>query len=98
MRLDASAYRSLGAYGTLGLEFVLSVVLGLYGGRWLDQKYGTNGALTAAGLLLGVVTGFRAIWRVAKRAEREAAADEPGPPDLPSDRPPDPPADGPSHS
>ncbi|HEU4408307.1 MAG TPA: AtpZ/AtpI family protein [Polyangiaceae bacterium] len=88
MRLDPSAYRSLGEYGTLGLEFVFSVVLGLYGGRWLDQKFGTSGALTFVGLVLGVVAGFRAIWRVAKRAEREASRDEPGPPEGPDGGPP----------
>ena len=86
MRMDPSGYRSLGAYGTLGLEFVFSVVLGLYGGRWLDQKFGTSSVMTLLGLLLGVIIGFRAIWRVAKRAEREAERDDsrpsrpPGPP------------------
>jgi F0F1-type ATP synthase assembly protein I len=88
MRLDPSGYRSLAAYGTLGLEFVLSVVLGLYGGTWLDRKFGSSGALTFAGLVLGVVVGFRAIWRVAKQAEREAAradGDAPRPPERPPD-------------
>jgi ATP synthase protein I len=85
MRLDVSAYRSLAAYGTLGLEFVISVVLGLFGGRWLDQKFGTAGGWTAAGLVLGAVMGFRAIWRVAKRAERDVGRDE-GPPGPPSGR------------
>lgn len=82
MRLDPSAYRSLGAYGTLGLEFVLSVVLGLYGGRWLDQKFGTEGGFAVGGLVLGVVVGFRSIWRVAKQAERDVSDNEPpaGPP------------------
>jgi ATP synthase protein I len=93
MGLEPSAYKSLGAYGTLGLEFVLSVVLGLYGGRWLDQKLGmTGGQMTIAGVVLGAIIGFRAIWRVAKQAERDVT-DPPGtapPQRLPrdSDRPP----------
>jgi ATP synthase protein I len=95
MGLEPSAYKSLGAYGTLGLEFVLSVVLGLYGGRWLDQKLGTTGGqMTIVGLVLGAIVGFRAIWRVAKQAERDVS-DPPGtapPRRLPrdSDRPPPP--------
>ncbi len=86
MRLDPSGYRSLAAYGTLGLEFVFSVVLGLFGGRWLDEKFGTNNVMTLRGLLLGVIIVYLAIWRVAKRAERapERDAARPG-------RPPDPP-------
>lgn len=95
MGLEPSAYKSLGAYGTLGLEFVLSVVLGLYGGRWLDQKLGlTGGQMTIAGVVLGAIIGFRAIWRVAKQAERDVT-DPPGTAPLPtflrdSDRPPPP--------
>jgi ATP synthase protein I len=92
MRLEPSAYRSLGAYGTLGIEFVVSVVFGLYAGRWLDQKFGTSGGFTVAGVVLGVVMGFRAIWRVAKRAEREASRDDPGSTDD------GPPGAGPPHS
>jgi ATP synthase protein I len=90
MRVDVSAYRAMAAYGTLGLEFVISVVLGLYGGRWLDQKFGTSGGWTVAGVVLGTVMGFRAIWRVAKRAERDVARDE-GRPGRSSER-------GPPHS
>ena len=49
-----------------------SVLLGLFGGRWLDGKLGTDPWLTWIGLGLGIVTGYRAIWLALKRANREA--------------------------
>lgn len=58
-------------YGSVGIEFALSVLLGLFAGRWADQRAGTNGGLALAGFLLGVLIGFRALWRVARRAQRE---------------------------
>jgi len=63
------------AYSTVGLELVVSVFLGLFGGRWLDQRYGTS-FFALLGFVLGVVIGFRAIWRAAKRMERDAERGE----------------------
>ncbi len=71
--------KALGVYSTVGLELVVGVLIGLLGGRWLDAKVGTHGVFALAGFLLGVVTGFRGLWRAAKRMEREAEhADDPG--------------------
>ena len=72
-----SPYEGLGRYGTIGLELVLSILFGFYGGRWLDGKLGTHGWLTLAGFGFGVAAGFRAIWDAAERLRRETeAADE----------------------
>lgn len=73
-------------YSTVGLELVLSVLVGLFGGRWLDQKLNAGGVLTITGFALGTVAGFRSLWRAARRMEREAARQDPpeGPPGPPS--------------
>jgi F0F1-type ATP synthase assembly protein I len=54
----------------------ISVALGLLGGRWLDGKAGTKPWLMLAGLLIGVVAGFRGLLRVAKEAQAQAKQDE----------------------
>ena len=65
-------WKGYGTYGSVGLELAISVLLGLFGGRWLDGKLGTDPWLTWIGLGLGVVTGYRAVWRALKQANREA--------------------------
>jgi F0F1-type ATP synthase assembly protein I len=70
-------WKGYGTYGSVGLELAVSVLLGLFGGRWLDGKLGTDPWLTWLGLGLGIITGYRAVWRALKTANREARrADE----------------------
>jgi hypothetical protein len=85
-------YKSLGGYGTLGLEIVLSVLLGLFGGRWLDERYGTDPWLSLLGLFFGSGAAVRAVQRtqralrrVAEREEREQGNPRPSF-DSPKDR------------
>ena len=72
-------------YSTVGMELVLSVLIGLFGGRWIDQKLHTGGGFALLGFALGTVAGFRSLWRAAKRMEREA--DRSDPPDPPPTSP-----------
>ena len=65
-------WKGIGSYGTVGLELALSVLVGLLGGRWLDDKLGTGGWLTAVGLGFGLAAGARAVWRALQQANREA--------------------------
>ena len=67
---------SIAAFSSVGIEVVVSVLLGLFAGRWLDQKFHTGNTWFFLGTLLGVVLAFRSLWRTAKRAER-AVADPP---------------------
>jgi ATP synthase protein I len=65
-------WKGIGSYGTVGLEFALSVLLGLFVGRWLDEKFGTGGWLALTGFGFGLAAGSRAIYRALRRANREA--------------------------
>ncbi len=69
MRQD---WKSVGTYGTVGLEFALSLLLPLGGGRWLDRHLGTAPWLALLGAALGLAAGVRAVWRALQRANREA--------------------------
>jgi ATP synthase protein I len=73
LRRDMSG---LGDYGTVGLELVLSILLGFFGGRWLDGKLGTNGWLTVIGFLFGTAAGFRSLYRAAVRMRKETEAED----------------------
>jgi ATP synthase protein I len=65
-------WKGMTRYGTVGLEVVLSVVVGLVVGRLLDQRLGTGGWLTLLGVVYGVAAGVRALYRAAQQATREA--------------------------
>jgi ATP synthase protein I len=66
-----SQWKAVGRYGTVGIELVLSLVIGYAAGHWADGKLGTNGWLTVAGVVVGLYAGFRAIFKAAKSAQRE---------------------------
>ncbi len=72
-------WRAYGRYGSVGIELVLSIGLGYYGGDWLDHRFGTRGWLAGLGFLVGCYAGFKALWTAAKRmgkdVEREEAQD-----------------------
>jgi ATP synthase protein I len=69
-------WKGIGRHSTVGLEFALSVILGLFGGRWLDQELGTDGWLTFIGLGFGIAAGYRSVWRALDRANRDADREE----------------------
>ncbi len=65
-------WKGTGRYATVGLELAASVLIGLFGGQWLDKKLGTHGILTLVGLAYGVAAAVRVVWRALKSANREA--------------------------
>ena len=65
-------WKGLAGFATLGLEFALSVLVGLFGGRWLDARLGTAPWLAIVGFGFGVAAGVRAIYRAARAANLEA--------------------------
>ena len=69
-------WKGVGRYGTVGLELALSILVGLFGGQWLDKKLGTHGILTLVGLAYGLAAGGRALYRALKSANQEAEAEE----------------------
>jgi ATP synthase protein I len=60
---------------SIGVEFVLSVLVGLGGGYWLDRKLGTAPWCMIVGTGFGFATAVRSLFRFMRRAEREQAND-----------------------
>ena len=71
-----SAWKGIGRYSTVGLDLALSVLVGLFGGQWLDRKLGTGHWLTVVGLAFGIAAGARFVWRALQAANREAEEQE----------------------
>jgi len=65
-------WKALGSVGTVGLEFVLSIVFGLWLGQKLDGWLGTEPWMTLIWLALGLTAGIRAIVRSARTLNRDA--------------------------
>lgn len=42
----------------LGFEIVVPILVGTFGGRWLDGKLGTGPWLLLVGTVLGIAAGF----------------------------------------
>ncbi|WP_437854218.1 AtpZ/AtpI family protein [Sorangium sp. So ce363] len=71
-------WKAVGSYGTVGLEVVLCILVGLFIGRWLDGKLGTDPYLSVLWFFFGVGAAGKAVFRawkemqaVAEREERE---------------------------
>lgn len=69
-RKSRTAWKGL-KFASVGFELVISILLGFFGGRWIDGKAGTWPTFAIIGLLLGIVAGMRGLYRAAKEAERE---------------------------
>jgi ATP synthase protein I len=65
-------FKSLLAYGTLGLEMGLSVAIGIGIGYYLDRVFKTSPILSIVFLLFGIAAGLKRLYEVYKRAERES--------------------------
>ena len=75
-RDSAPVWRAVGEVSAVGIEMALAIVVGYFGGRWLDDKLGTAPYLTYLMLVAGIGAAFKALWRVARREAERAAADE----------------------
>ena len=64
-------YRKYLRYSTVGLEMGFSVLIGLFIGQYLDKTFGTEPWLLLLFLMLGMVAGFRSIFRLLKEVLSE---------------------------
>ncbi|HLN07642.1 MAG TPA: AtpZ/AtpI family protein [Xanthobacteraceae bacterium] len=60
---DPSVARRLAQIGVLGWIIVVPILIGVFSGRWLDQKFDSGLFWTAPLLMLGTVLGCWSAWR-----------------------------------
>jgi F0F1-type ATP synthase assembly protein I len=58
-RREASA----ASYASLGVQFVVAILLFLWVGKWLDAKLGTSPWLLIIGTFVGAAAGFYNLYR-----------------------------------
>jgi F0F1-type ATP synthase assembly protein I len=59
--------RTVGALSTVGLSFVLAIVIGAAFGWWLDEKLGTSPWLFFVFFFLGLAAGILNVYRITSR-------------------------------
>jgi hypothetical protein len=69
-------YKALGDFGTLGLEIVLCIVVGVFGGRWIDGKLDTAPVFMALGFFFGLGAAGKALLRTVKEMKEVTAREE----------------------
>ncbi|MCA9575054.1 MAG: AtpZ/AtpI family protein [Polyangiales bacterium] len=70
--------KALGDVSTIGIEMAVSVIVGLVGGRWLDDTFATGRVFEIIGLLAGLAAAFRSLYRVARKVKQQLAVTDPG--------------------
>lgn len=60
-------YRAIGMVSAIGTDLALSVLGGVYLGKWIDSQFGTAPVFLVAGLLAGLAAGIYGIILLAKR-------------------------------
>ena len=69
-------YKAVGSWGTLGLEIVLCVLLGFFGGRWLDGALRDRPLVSVLGFFFGCGAAVKAIHRSLKEMQAVTAREE----------------------
>lgn len=65
---EPSIARRLAQIGVLGWILVMPMLVGVFAGRWLDQKFGTGIFWTAPLLMIGLALGCWSAWKWVKSA------------------------------
>lgn len=69
MKNNKNFFDYIGLITELGLSVVISILIGLFTGRWLDKKFGLNGVFTIVLLIFGVIGGFTAAYKLIKEVD-----------------------------
>ncbi len=67
----ATAIKKLYLLSSVGIQLVVSILIGLAFGKWLDGKFDTTPALMLLFMFLGVCAGFLNVYRMAVKEGKE---------------------------
>ena len=65
---EPSVARRLAQIGVLGWIIVTPMLIGVFAGRWLDQRFGSGLFCTAPLLMIGLALGCWSAWKWMKSA------------------------------
>jgi F0F1-type ATP synthase assembly protein I len=58
-------------FAGVGLQFAVAIIVFLYAGQWLDNRLGTNGLFTIAGVFIGAGAAFYNMYRKISAAQKQ---------------------------
>jgi F0F1-type ATP synthase assembly protein I len=73
--------QTAGNYSYIGIFLGVAILLGYLGGAWLDKRFHTQPWLTLAGLAVGIASGARELYRLARRGMKDEQSGQPKRPD-----------------
>jgi len=62
-------------FAGLGIQFAFTIIVFLFAGQWLDNRLGTNGLFTIAGVFLGAGGAFYSMYRKISAAQKQDDAE-----------------------
>lgn len=68
--------RLIAVYSDVGVRFALAIIIGGYGGYWLDQKLSISPIALIIGILLGATAGFISLYRTVMKTEAAEESSE----------------------
>lgn len=60
-----------GDFAGLGIQFAAAIIIFLFAGQWVDNRFGTNGLFTIAGVFIGAGGGFYSMYRKISAAQKQ---------------------------
>jgi F0F1-type ATP synthase assembly protein I len=72
-RTDQSSKKGLSGadFAGVGIQFAAAIIVFLYAGQWLDNRLGTNGVFTVAGVFVGAGAAFYNMYRKISAAQKQ---------------------------
>jgi F0F1-type ATP synthase assembly protein I len=64
-----NAYQSV-KYTGLGIELGVFIAVGVFGGNWIDEQYGTAPWGILGGVAFGIAGGVRTLYRTVKQIQK----------------------------
>ncbi len=68
---EKSIFGQLLDASSVGIQLVISTFVGLAIGYGLDRLFGTSPWLTFIFLIIGIISGFRDLFRIARKVDKE---------------------------
>jgi len=65
---DSSSFRQISLLAAVPALLIAAPLVGIFGGQWLDEKFGTDPYLTIAGVILGFAAAGMEIYGLVKKS------------------------------
>ncbi|ANB59042.1 F0F1-ATPase subunit family protein [Anoxybacillus sp. B7M1] len=59
--------QAIGLMSGIVSQLVGSILIGIFGGKWIDEKLGTEPIFLVVGLLIGLAAGIYAMFRLIRQ-------------------------------